>query len=98
MRDPRCEMGDAGWAVGYRFSGRVGVSPAGFGILPKQSFQVRDRETRPPVGGTPTLPETIARRTRYRRSRIPHLASPRLRRGRVIVDDPPAGGRAAEEE
>jgi hypothetical protein len=36
----------------------VGVPPAGFGILPKQSFQVRDRETRSPAGETPTLPET----------------------------------------
>jgi hypothetical protein len=38
--------------------GRVGVSPAGFGILPKQSSKVRDRETRSPAGDTPTLPET----------------------------------------
>jgi hypothetical protein len=44
----------------------VGVSPAGFGILPKQSFQVRDRETQSPAGETPTLPET-----KYRRSGPP---------------------------
>src|SRR3954471_22291117 len=47
-------------------SGRMGVSPAGFGILPKQSFQVRDRETRSPAGETPTLPETnVENETRH---------------------------------
>jgi hypothetical protein len=37
----------------------VGVSPAGFGILPKQSFQVRDSRklSESPAGETPTLPE-----------------------------------------
>jgi serine/threonine protein kinase len=39
-------------------SGRVGVSPAGFGILPKQSFRKFVKAGTPsPAGETPTLPE-----------------------------------------
>ena len=52
----------------HRFPGRVG-SPAGFGILPKQSFRVRDRETRSPAGETP-----YPRTPNPKPSRISHLA------------------------
>jgi hypothetical protein len=56
VRDPNAEALECG--APFKFSGRVGVSPAGLGILPKPSFQVGDRETRSPAGETPTLPET----------------------------------------
>jgi len=38
-------------------SGRVGVSPAGSGILPEQSSKFVAARRRPPAGETPTLPE-----------------------------------------
>ncbi|MDQ6912523.1 MAG: hypothetical protein M3128_06560 [Verrucomicrobiota bacterium] len=41
-------------------SGRVGILPAGLGVSPKLSFEVRESETLSPAGETPTLPETIA--------------------------------------
>ena len=56
--------------VPINLSGRVGVPPAGFGILPKQSFQVRGSRklSESPAGVTPTLPETAEARLRHAES------------------------------
>jgi hypothetical protein len=53
----------AGEHLGRDISGRVGVSPAGFGVSPERSSNDQEgprRKMRRSAGETPTLPESLA--------------------------------------